>query len=123
MGSLTDSSNKIIYEMHQYLDQYASGGEPPSCVSSTIGSQRLVSATNWLRTNGKTGIIGEFAGGLDSTCEAAVSDMLSYMQSNTDVWMGAIWWAAVSGGKATTTCYISTDLCVGPLVGRQMVQR
>ncbi|KAF2159851.1 carbohydrate-binding module family 1 protein [Zasmidium cellare ATCC 36951] len=94
MGSLMDPSNKIIYEMHQYLDQYASGREPPSCVSSTIGSERLVSATNWLRTNGKKGIIGEFAGGLDNTCEAAVSDMLSYMQSNTDVWMGAIWWAA-----------------------------
>lgn len=95
MGSLTDPSNKIIYEMHQYLDQGAAGKEPPSCVSSTMGSQRVVSATNWLRSNGKKGIIGEFAGGLDDTCKAAVSDMLAYMQSNTDVWMGAIWWAAV----------------------------
>lgn len=94
MGNLTDPSNLIVYEMHQYLDSDGSGTSP-TCVSSTIGSERLVAATTWLRSNGKKGILGEFAGAVNSVCEAAVKDMLSYMLSNTDVWTGAIWWAAV----------------------------
>lgn len=51
-------------------------------------------ATEWLRENGKAGIIGEFAGADNDVCQAAVEGMLEYMAQNTDVWMGAIWWAA-----------------------------
>jgi endoglucanase len=91
MGPLTDSSNKIIYEMHQYLDSDGSGTSA-TCVSSTIGSSRIAAATSWLRSNGKKGILGEFAGGANANCEAAVKDMLSYMVANKDVWMGAMWW-------------------------------
>lgn len=91
MKSLTDPQNKIIYEMHQYLDSDGSGTSA-DCVSSTIGSSRLEAATAWLRSNGKKGIIGEFAGGANSNCESAVEDMLSYMNNNKDVWTGALWW-------------------------------
>lgn len=77
--------------MHQYLDSDGSGTSS-TCVSSTIGSERLVAATAWLKTNNKTGIIGEFAGGANTVCNSAVTDMLSYMQTNSDVWKGAIWW-------------------------------
>ena len=82
MGALTDPSNKLVYQMHQYLDSDGSGTST-ACVSSTIGSERLVAATNWLRQNGKVGIIGEFAGGVNAQCEAAVTDMLNYMGQNT----------------------------------------
>lgn len=93
MGSLTDPQNKLIYQMHQYLDSDGSGSHT-DCVNTTIGSSRLVAATNWLRQNKKTGLIGEYAGGVNATCEAAVKDMLSYMDKNDDVWKGALWWAA-----------------------------
>ncbi|KAF2163064.1 glycoside hydrolase family 5 protein [Zasmidium cellare ATCC 36951] len=93
MGSLTDSSNKLIYQMHQYLDADGSGTSA-TCVNSTIGADRLVAATQWLRSNKKKGLIGEFAGGVNSVCESAVDGMLSYIQQNTDVWTGALWWAA-----------------------------
>ncbi|KAF2217290.1 glycoside hydrolase family 5 protein [Cercospora zeae-maydis SCOH1-5] len=93
MGGLTDPLNKIVYQMHQYLDSDGSGTSP-NCVSSTIGSERLVAATNWLRANKKKGLIGEFAGGVNSQCQAAVKDMLAFMAKNSDVWTGAIWWAA-----------------------------
>lgn len=82
MGALTDPSNNLVYQMHQYLDSDGSGTSA-TCVSSTIGSERLVAATNWLRQNGKVGIIGEFAGGVNAQCEAAVTDMLNYMSQNT----------------------------------------
>ncbi|KAK3673166.1 hypothetical protein LTR78_007006 [Recurvomyces mirabilis] len=93
MGSLTDSSNKLIYQMHQYLDSDGSG-TATTCVNTTIGSTRLVAATNWLRANGKKGLIGEYAGAVNSVCEAAVKDMLAYIDKNSDVWTGALWWSA-----------------------------
>lgn len=93
MGSLTDSEDKLIYQMHQYLDSDSSGTSD-TCVDATIGSTRLADATAWLRAEGKLGLIGEYAGGANTLCESAVKDMLSYMDDNSDVWTGAVWWAA-----------------------------
>lgn len=94
MGSLTDTvQGKLIYQMHQYLDTDGSGTNA-TCVSSTIGSERLAAATTWLRNNKKIGLVGELAGGVNANCEAAVKDMLAYIAKNSDVWTGALWWAA-----------------------------
>jgi endoglucanase len=93
LKGLTDSEDKIVYEMHQYLDSDSSGTSE-TCVSSTIGKERLESATAWLQSNNLKGFIGEFAGGVNSVCETAVEGMLSYMSDNSDVWMGAEWWSA-----------------------------
>lgn len=94
MASLTDTvSDKLLYQMHQYLDSDGSGTSG-TCVSATIGSERLEAATAWLKKEGKQGIIGEFAGGVNDVCESAVKDMLAYMDDNSDVWTGALWWAA-----------------------------
>ena len=79
--------------MHQYLDSDGSGTST-SCVSRTIGSERLAAATTWLRENNKRGLIGEFAGAANDDCEAAVKDMLDFVVKNADVWMGALWWSA-----------------------------
>lgn len=70
--------------MHQYLDSDGSGTHD-TCVSATIGSERLQAATQWLRSNGKKGMIGEFAGSTNSQCQAAVRDMLAFIDKNTDV--------------------------------------
>ncbi|KAK4539263.1 hypothetical protein LTR36_000841 [Oleoguttula mirabilis] len=110
MVSLTDSSNKLIYQMHQYLDSDGSGTSG-TCVNSTIGSDRLKAATAWLRSNKKQGMVGEFAGGVNSVCEAAVKDMLSYIDANDDVWTGALWWAA---GPWWGTYMFSLEPTAGP---------
>lgn len=91
LKALTDPQNKIIYEMHQYLDSDGSGTSS-TCVSSTIGAERIAAATTWLKNNGKQGIIGEFAGGANSQCMSAVTGMLGVLKANTDVWTGAMWW-------------------------------
>jgi endoglucanase len=91
--SLTDPSNNIIYEMHQYLDQDGSGTQK-DCVSPTIGAERIAAATKWLKDHGKKGIIGEYAGGNNPTCRSAIQGMLSSMAQNADVWTGALWWGA-----------------------------
>ncbi|KAI1368907.1 glycoside hydrolase family 5 protein [Xylaria arbuscula] len=93
MGKLTDPSNKIVYEMHQYLDSDGSGTSA-TCVSSTIGRERLQEATAWLKANGKKAILGETAGGSNSQCISALQGMLGYMSDNSDVWTGWLWWGA-----------------------------
>lgn len=93
MKNLVDPRGKIVYQMHQYLDSDSSGTNA-NCVSGTIGRERLVAATNWLRANGKVGIIGEFAGGANENCRTAVRNMLDYLEANDDVWKGYLWWAA-----------------------------
>ena len=93
MGNLTDPSDKIVYEMHQYLDSDGSGTSA-TCVSTTIGAERIADATAWLKANNKKGIIGEYAGGANSACETAVTGMLDALVADSDVWMGAIWWGA-----------------------------
>lgn len=94
MGNLTDTvDNLLVYEMHQYLDSDGSGTSS-TCVSTTIGQERVEAATTWLKDNGKMGIIGEFAGGVNADCETAVEGMLAYLSENSDVWLGALWWGA-----------------------------
>lgn len=67
---------------YRYLDTDGSGTSP-ICVSATVGSERLVAATKWLRDNKKIGLIGEFAGGVNAQCQAAITDMLKYMNDNS----------------------------------------
>ncbi|ROV91168.1 hypothetical protein VSDG_07817 [Cytospora chrysosperma] len=94
MGNITDTvDNLLAYEMHQYLDSDGSGTSE-TCVSTTIGAERIADATTWLRDNNKVGIIGEFAGGANADCETAIEGMLAYMKDNSDVWLGALWWGA-----------------------------
>ncbi|KAK4672772.1 Endoglucanase gh5-1 [Podospora pseudopauciseta] len=90
--ALTDPENKIIYQMHQYLDSDGSG-TAPACVNAQIGAQRVVGATAWLRANNKKGILGEFAGGPNDVCKQAVRGLLDHLKANSDVWQGALWWA------------------------------
>jgi endoglucanase len=92
LAALTDPQNKIVYEMHQYLDSDGSGTSV-NCVSTEIGVQRVVGATNWLRANGKIGFLGEFAGGANSVCQTAITGLLDHLKANADVWQGALWWA------------------------------
>ncbi|PLB33869.1 putative endoglucanase [Aspergillus candidus] len=93
LKTLTDPSDLLVYEMHQYLDSDGSGTSP-TCVSSTIGAERIAAATSWLREHNKRGFLGEFAGGANDVCKRAVVGMLDSLVANADVWMGAAWWAA-----------------------------
>jgi endoglucanase len=93
LASLSDPSNNIVYEMHLYLDSDSSGTHQ-ECVSTSIGVERATPSTNWLKQNGKKGVIGEFAGGANSNCQQAVTNLLEHLKSNSDVWQGALWWAA-----------------------------
>ncbi|KAF6834680.1 cellulase [Colletotrichum plurivorum] len=89
-----DSTGKLLfYEMHQYLDTDGSGTNE-ACVSSTIGAERLAVATKWLKDNKKQGVLGEIGAGSNEQCITAVKGALQHLSDNSDVWKGALWWAA-----------------------------
>jgi len=92
MLSIQDPGNNMAFEVHQYLDGDSSGTSS-SCVSATIGGQRMQNFTNWLRANGKRGFLGEFGGGRDSVCAAAIGDIVSHLEANADVYLGWTYWA------------------------------
>lgn len=93
MKDLTDPSDKIVYQLHQYLDADGSGTHE-QCVSGTIGAERIKPATDWLKANGKKGIIGEIAGASNPTCITAITGALQHLQDNSDVWTGFLLWSA-----------------------------
>jgi endoglucanase len=92
MLGIVDPGQSFLVEVHQYLDSDSSGGGG-NCVSTTIGKERLTGWVKWLRDNKMRGMLGEFAGGNNATCNAAVTDMLTYMMANADVIDGWTWWA------------------------------
>nr|QDK64600.1 endoglucanase 3 [Ganoderma lucidum] len=103
-GAIQDPSNNVAIqrradarpraytEMHQYLDSDGSGTSE-TCVSSTIGAERLQAATQWLQQNNLKGFLGEIGAGSNAACIAAVQGALCEMQQS-GVWIGALWWAA-----------------------------
>jgi endoglucanase len=93
MLGVVDPDDRMLFEVHQYLDESA-GGVSPECVSRTVGRERLAPFVAWLREHGKKGFIGEFAGGNNETCRAAIADMLGSMRGASDVLVGWLWWAA-----------------------------
>ena len=93
MLEITDPANNFLFEVHQYLDA-SSGGTEQTCTSKTVAGERMKGFISWLRANGKKGFLGEFAGGNNDTCNAAVGDMLSTLEDASDVMEGWLWWAA-----------------------------
>ncbi|KAF5367506.1 hypothetical protein D9758_003766 [Tetrapyrgos nigripes] len=83
-AGLKDPNNNVAVQMHQYLDSDGSGTSP-TCVSSTIGYERLADATNWLKSTGLKGFLGEMGAGSNPTCITAVSGAICAMQQAAGV--------------------------------------
>lgn len=65
-------------EVHVYFDS-DSGGTTPTCMSGSIGSERLAKVTPWLKQNGIKALLTEFAASSDATCLKALDDTLNYL--------------------------------------------
>ncbi|EPS38650.1 hypothetical protein H072_7611 [Dactylellina haptotyla CBS 200.50] len=92
MITLNDPLNKLVFQMHQYLDSDSSGTSD-QCVSSTILKERITRATQWCLQNNVKCLLGEVGAGSNSQCQAAVIDGLNYAR-DSGAWLGVIWWAA-----------------------------
>jgi len=96
MLNIVDPGSNFVYEVHQYLDSDGSGTQN-SIVSVDIGWQRLTNFTAWARANNVKAFLGEFAvpsaiiGGTGIGGQA-LTNMLSYISTNSDVWLGWTYW-------------------------------
>jgi endoglucanase len=100
MLNIVDPADNYAFEVHQYLDSDSSG-TTTNIVNADIGVTRLSAFTDWLRANHKRGFLGEFAvatntigSGATQIGDEALTNMLSHIQTNADVWLGWTWWAA-----------------------------
>eukprot|EP01123_Difflugia_compressa_P014734 TRINITY_DN795_c0_g1_i1.p1 TRINITY_DN795_c0_g1~~TRINITY_DN795_c0_g1_i1.p1 ORF type:complete len:332 (-),score=62.33 TRINITY_DN795_c0_g1_i1:81-1076(-) len=94
MTGVKDPLNNFAFEVHQYLDSDHSGTHD-ACVSATVGSESLQIFTSWLKQYNFKGFLGEYAGGRNTLCYQAISDINTYLDNNSDVYLGWTWW---SGG-------------------------
>jgi endoglucanase len=99
LATVNDPANNYAFELHQYLDADFSGTSD-TCASATIGADKLRGVTAWLRSQGKTGFLGEFGAADNETCRQALDGMLAFIEQNRDVWLGWSYWAAGAWWKA-----------------------
>ncbi|WP_158272834.1 cellulase family glycosylhydrolase [Limnohabitans sp. T6-5] len=92
MPQVKDPLNRMVYEVHQYLDQFG-GGDQAQCSSTSAGVDRLTPFTQWLKVQKAKAFLAEFAGPNTATCKAAVQGLLDHLNLNADVWTGWAWWA------------------------------
>ncbi|MFO1478140.1 MAG: glycoside hydrolase family 5 protein [Verrucomicrobiota bacterium] len=99
MLDVVDPTNNFAFDVHQYLDNDGSGTSTTIYNNNPmIGVTRLSAFTQWCRDNNRRGFLGEFAVA-NSTFgsgigDETISNMLSHLEANADVWMGWTWWAA-----------------------------
>jgi len=114
MTGIVDTRNNWVIEVHQYLDTDSSGTSA-TCVSATVGSTRLQGFASWAKQHGYKAILGEWAGGANAVCYSAITDILNYIDQNTDVFVGWNWW----GGGPWWGNYI---FALDPQAGRDAPQ-
>jgi endoglucanase len=90
MLTITDPANNYAFEVHDYFDDADSG----QVCDPQVGVQRLITFTSWCRANGRQGFYGEFGVSTNASCLIAMSNMLHYVRTNSDVWLGWTYWAA-----------------------------
>lgn len=88
------STNKLIFEVHKYLDEDNSGTHL-NCVSNNIDA--FEDLTKFLKDNKRQAILAETGGGPSTkSCLKNVCELLSYLNDNDDVYMGYLGWGAGS---------------------------
>lgn len=93
MLNVKDPANNYAYEVHQYFDNDSSGTKP-DCVGEDTGVKRIAELSNWLKANHKKAVLAEFGAAKNSTCYAAVLNLLTAMHKNPDIWLGWTYWSA-----------------------------
>ncbi len=81
--SITDSANNHAFDMHSYYPEgYGSNDE------SSYGAQ-LTAVTHWARTHGKKLFLSEMGIGIhQSYAQPQITNALTFMNNNSDVWIG-----------------------------------
>ncbi|KAL8802259.1 MAG: hypothetical protein Q9182_003910 [Xanthomendoza sp. 2 TL-2023] len=88
------STDKLIFEVHKYLDGDNSGTSP-ECISNNIDA--FADLTAFLKTSKRRALLAEVGGGSkDSSCLKNLCELLGYLNQNGDVYLGYLGWGAGS---------------------------
>jgi endoglucanase len=92
MIGFSDPGRNMAFEMHQYFDANSSG-TGTFCVTPAEVERRLRAATEWLKTSGNRGFLGEFGGAAKPECLAALRATLTFVSANRE-WLGWTAWGS-----------------------------
>lgn len=87
-GSITN----LVFDVHKYLDADNSG-TTSDCVTNNI-ADAFAPLAQWLRCNGRQAFNTETGGGQGSDCTTDLCQQLTYLNQNSDVYLGWVGWAA-----------------------------
>jgi len=88
------TTSKLIYDIHEYYDSNSSGGDT-ECVTDHVSSS-FAPVAAYLRAHGRKALLSETGGGNTASCLKYVCSALTYLNANSDVYMGWIGWGAGS---------------------------
>jgi len=88
---MVDPANNFAFDAHQYLDKGYGGGTLVAIPG--IGARILNDITTWARQNRKQVFIGEFASGPTQPSLKELNDLLHFMVTHKDVFIGATYFA------------------------------
>ena len=88
-----DPGNNFAFEVHQYFDDDFSGTKG-NCSRAKDAVAAVENFTDWLKSNGYRGMLGEFGAPKGEACVAAIRAMVDVVERNKDVWTGWTYWVA-----------------------------
>lgn len=90
--NLDSTTTNLIFDVHKYLDSDNSGTHA-ECVTNNIDGAFSPLATA-LRNAGRKAFLTETGGGNVQSCVTYMCQQLTYLNSNSDVYLGYIGWSA-----------------------------
>ena len=89
------STDKIIFDLHKYLDADNSGNPDDPCVTNNI-EDAFAPVAQYLRCHGRQGMLTETNGPNNAVCVDYLNQQLGFLNANSDVYLGFLGWAAGS---------------------------
>ncbi|KAE8451626.1 Endoglucanase EG-II [Mollisiaceae sp. DMI_Dod_QoI] len=88
------STTGLIFDLHKYLD-IDNSGTHTNCTTDNIDDAFAIAA-NYLRTNSRQGLVSETGAGGTPSCFTDFCAQNTFLNQNSDVFLGYIAWAAGS---------------------------
>ncbi|KAL6713327.1 hypothetical protein ACLMJK_008792 [Lecanora helva] len=87
------STTNLIFDVHQYLDGDGSGTSATCTKTSDVFAPLL----KWLKSSNRQAMLTEIGGGSsDASCITNVCEVLDFLNTNSDQFLGYVGWAAGS---------------------------
>ncbi|KAF6800239.1 glycoside hydrolase family 5 protein [Colletotrichum sojae] len=87
------TTDGLIIDVHKYLDEDNSGTHKP-CTTNNVESFRTVA--EFLRAKGRKALVSETGASSDASCFTAFCAQNTFINQNSDVFIGLVGWAAGS---------------------------